>query len=63
MIKTISKNEIPDRNQKYIEVIRDIEEFLNSEAEAEKLDYLADLVGLPRLDFPRKEGGETCECS
>lgn len=35
----------------------------NSEAEAEKLDYLADLVGLPRLDFPRKEGGETCECS
>lgn len=35
----------------------------NSEAEAEKLDHLADLVGLPRLDFPRKEGGETCECS
>lgn len=35
----------------------------NSEAEAKKLDHLADLVGLPRLDFPRKEGGETCECS
>lgn len=35
----------------------------NSEAEAEKLDHLADLVGLPRMDFPRKEGGETCECS
>ena len=35
----------------------------NSEAEAEKLDHLADLVGLPRLDFPRKEDGETCECS
>ena len=29
----------------------------NSEADAEKLDHLADLVGLPRLDFPRKEGG------
>ena len=27
----------------------------NDEAEAEKLDHLADLVGLPRLDFPRKE--------
>lgn len=35
----------------------------NSEAEAEKLDHLADLVGLPRLDFPGKEDGETCECS
>ena len=32
----------------------------NSEAEAEKLDHLADLVGLPRLNFPRKEGDETC---
>lgn len=30
----------------------------NSEAEAEKLDHLADLVGLPRLDFPRKEDNE-----
>lgn len=30
----------------------------NSEAEAEKLDHLADLVGLPRLDFPRKEDDE-----
>lgn len=32
----------------------------NSEAEAEKLDHLADLVGLPRLNFPREEGDETC---
>ena len=30
----------------------------NSEAEAEKLDHLADLVGLPRLDFSRKEDNE-----
>lgn len=30
----------------------------NSEAEAEKLAHLADLVGLPRLDFPRKEDDE-----
>lgn len=30
----------------------------NSEAEAKKLDHLADLVGLPRLDFPRKEDNE-----
>lgn len=30
----------------------------NSEAEAKKLDHLADLVGLPRLDFPRKEDDE-----
>lgn len=32
----------------------------NSEAEAEKLDHLADLVGLPRLDFPRKEEDKPC---
>lgn len=30
----------------------------NSEAEAEKLDHLADLVGLPRLDLPRKKDDE-----
>lgn len=32
----------------------------NGEAEAEKLDHLADLVGLPRLDFPRKEEDKNC---
>lgn len=32
----------------------------NIEAEAEKLDHLADLVGLPRLDFPRKEEDKPC---
>lgn len=32
----------------------------NGEAEAKKLDHLAELVGLPKLDLGRKEGGETC---
>lgn len=32
----------------------------NSEAEAEKLDHLADLVGLPRMNFPWKEEDKRC---
>ena len=32
----------------------------NGEAEAKKLDHLAELVGLPKLGLSRKEGGETC---
>lgn len=32
----------------------------NSEAEAERLDHLADLVGLPRMNFPGKEEDKRC---
>jgi len=32
----------------------------NTEADGEKLDHLADLVGLPRLGLSRKEGDEPC---